>query len=326
VIAVNKDITEAEVVLSAQSLHKSYKNMEALTDFSCAMRAGEIIGLLGPNGAGKTTAMRILSTIFPPDRGDFSVMGIPHTRTEEIRSLIGVLPESMGFPMYMTGEEYLTYMGRLYGLSPQAAETKAMELLTLFGLAIAADSQIATYSRGMRQRLGIARTFVNDPKLLFLDEPTLGFDPKGQREMLQVVKNAAAVNRVAVMISSHQLEVIEEICSQVLILNRGRLVAAGKISDIKQKIPTLPACRIEVSPGTMQRALEILTRMEDIKIEREPSQQNEILVSMHGGDGTNTVNAILQSLTQAGVSIESFTRERVSLSDAFLSMIEEVQA
>ena len=192
-----KDNTETEVVMSARSLHKSYKNMEALTDFSFDIHAGEIIGLLGPNGAGKTTAMRILSTIFPPDRGEFSVMGIPHTRTEEIRALIGVLPESMGFPMYMTGEEYLTYMGRLYGRSPQDAEAKAMELLTLFGLVNAADSRITTYSRGMRQRLGIARTFVNDPKILFLDEPTLGFDPKGQQEMLQVVKDAAALNQVA---------------------------------------------------------------------------------------------------------------------------------
>ncbi len=253
-------------------------------------------------------------------------MGIPHTRTEEIRALISVLPESMGFPIYMTGEEYLTYMGRLYGRSPQNAKAKAMELLTLFGLANAVGSQITTYSRGMCQRLGIARTFVNDPKLLFLDEPTLGFDPRDQQEMLQVVKDAAAVNRVAVMISSHQLEVVEEICSQVLILNRGRLVAVEKISDIKQKIPALPACRIEVSPETMQKALEVLAHMEAVKIERDPNQQNEILVSMHGEDGTNTVNAILQSLTQAGVSIESFTRERVSLSDAFLSMIEEVQA
>jgi len=322
---VIKDIVETDVVLSAQGLHKSYNNMEALTDFSFKIRAGEIIGLLGPNGAGKTTAMRILSTIFSPDRGDFSVMGIPHTRTEEIRALIGALPESMGFPMYMTGEEYLTYMGRLYGLSPQNAEAKAMALLTLFGLADAADSRITTYSRGMHQRLGIARTFVNDPKLLFLDEPTLGFDPKGQQEMLQVVRGAAALNQVAVIISSHQLEVVEEICSQVLILNKGHLVAAGKVSDIKQKIPASPACRIEVSSETVQKALAVLAHMGDVQVERNPNRQNEILISMHK-DGTNTVNTILQSLMQAGVSVESFTKESVSLSDAFLSMIEGAQA
>lgn len=321
-----KENAETEVVLSAQGLHKSYKNTDALIDFSFQMRAGEIIGLLGPNGAGKTTAMRILSTIFPPDRGNFSVMGIPHTRTEEIRALIGALPESMGFPQYMTGEEYLTYMGRLYGLSSQDAEAKAWELLTLFGLANAADARIATYSRGMRQRLGIARTFVNDPKLLFLDEPTLGFDPRGQREMLQVVRDAAEVKQVAVLISSHQLEVVEEICSRVLILNKGHMVVAGKVSDIKQKIPVSPACRIEVSSETLQKALEVLTRMDGVKIERNSNRQNEILISVPGRDETGIMNAVLQSLAQAGVSIESFTRERVSLSDAFLSMVEEVQA
>jgi ABC-2 type transport system ATP-binding protein len=201
-----------------------------------------------------------------------------------------------------------------------------MELLTLFGLIEAGDSRIATYSRGMRQRLGIARTFINDPRLLFLDEPTLGFDPKGQQEMLQVVKDAAAVNQVAVIISSHQLEVVEEICSQVLILNKGHLVAAGKVSDIKKKIPASPACRIEVSSETMQKALTILAQMHDVRAERNPNRENEILISMPGKDGANPVNAIMQSLIQAGVSVESFSKESVSLSDAFLSMIKEVQA
>jgi len=144
--------------------------------------------------------------------------------------------------------------------------------------------------------------------------------------MLQVVKDAAAVNQVAVIISSHQLEVVEEICSQVLILNKGHLVAAGKVSDIKQKIPASPACRIEVSSETMQKALAILAQMEDVRVERNSNRQNEILISIQGKDVTNTVNAILQSLIQAGVSVESFTKESVSLSDAFLSMIEEVQA
>ncbi len=321
-----KENAETEVVLSAQSLHKSYKDMDALTDFSFEMRAGEIVGLLGPNGAGKTTAMRILATIFPPDRGEFSVMGIPHTRAEEIRAVIGALPESMGFPLYMTGEEYLTYMGRLYALSSRNAATKARDLLAVFGLSDAGDARIATYSRGMRQRLGIARTFINDPKLLLLDEPTLGFDPRGQREMLQVVRDAAVVNHAAVLISSHQLEVIEEICSRVLIMNKGLLIAAGSVSDVKQKFPVAPACRIEVSLETTQKALDILARMNDVKIERNSNRVNEFLISLSGRDATNSVNAILQNLTQAGVSIESFMMERATLSDVFLSMIEEAQA
>ena len=325
-MAATQESTETKVVLSAQNLYKSYRNTDALIDFSFEMRAGEVIGLLGPNGAGKTTAMRILSTIFPPDRGAFSVMGIPHTRTEEIRAVIGALPESMGFPLYMTGAEYLTYMGRLYGLSLQDADAKAWELLRLFGLTEAGEARIGTYSRGMRQRLGIARTFVNDPKLLLLDEPTLGFDPRGQREMLQVVRQAAAVNQVAVLISSHQLEVIEEICSRVLIMNKGFLVAAGSVSEIKQKFPVAPACRVEVSTETAQKALEILARMDDITIERNPNRKNEILISLPGENAASSVTAILQNLTQAGVVIDSFVMERASLSDAFLAMVEEARA
>ena len=212
----DNDRSTNHVVLNAEGVGKKYGTLAALTDLNFEMRAGEILGLLGPNGAGKTTAIRILTTILPATQGNFSVMDIPDSRPEEIRALIGVLPESNGFPLHMSGVEFLTYMGRLYGRAKADAANKAADLLRLFGLEKASRQRIATYSRGMKQRLAIARSLVNDPKVLFLDEPTLGFDPKGQREMLQVIQEAAAVGGTAVLLSSHLLEVVETICHRIL--------------------------------------------------------------------------------------------------------------
>jgi ABC-2 type transport system ATP-binding protein len=321
---VTHRLSNNNVVLHAQGISKSYGSLEALTDLSFEMRAGEIVGLLGPNGAGKTTAIRILSTILPADRGQFTVTGIPDSRPGEIRARIGVVPESNGFPNYMTGEEFLSYMGRLYGQSRKLAREKAIELLIMFGLGRVGRSRISTYSRGMRQRLGIARALINDPVVLFLDEPTLGLDPVGQREMLQVISAAAEVSQVAVVLSSHLLEVVEDICTRVMILNHGRIVAEGTVAEIKRQVSVARTCRIQVPPETVQKALSVLSAIKGVEANLFSNRKDELVISIQGqtGDG---MNDILQRLIQAAVPIETFNRDSMRLSDAFLSMIEEVQ-
>jgi ABC-2 type transport system ATP-binding protein len=311
--------------LSAHNLHKSYNGVPALRGLSFTLQGGRILGFLGPNGAGKTTAIRILTTILPADNGRFSIMDIPHTQPEAIRALIGVLPESNGFPMHMTGAEFLAYMGRLYGQSEREAEGHAASLLDLFGLAGAAHQRIAAYSRGMKQRLAIARALINDPKVLFLDEPTLGFDPKGQREMLQIIREAAEVRQVAILLCSHLLEVVEAICDQVVILNHGRTVAAGSVDEIKQKVAIPHTCRIQIPNGGMETAVATLAALDGVTAERHANQSRELIVTMPGTPNDSDFNAILQQLIQAGVPIEGFSKETTRLSDAFLSMIEEVK-
>ena len=314
-----------QAVLSAQGIAKTYGELEALTDLTFEMRAGEILGLLGPNGAGKTTAIRILTTILPATRGQFTVMDIPDSRPEEIRAMIGVLPESNGFPLHMNGVEFLTYMGRLYGQSATAATEKAVKLLRLFGLEKAARQRIATYSRGMKQRLAIARSLVNDPKVLFLDEPTLGFDPKGQREMLHVIQEAAAVGGTAVILSSHLLEVVETICHRVLILNHGRVVAEGSVADIKKQVSIPHTCRIETSGTAVSAALAALSTLDGVTATRHADRDGELIVTIQGTPQDGSVNHVLQQLIQAGIPIENFSKDSMRLSDAFLSMIEEGQ-
>jgi len=311
------------VVLNVQEIAKSYGRLQALDGLTFELRAGEILGLLGPNGAGKTTAIRVLTTILPADRGHFTVMGIPDSRPQEIRVVIGVLPESNGFPSAMTGIDYLSYMGRLYGRSQVHAVAKAGELLNLFGLKRSGWARVATYSRGMRQRLAIARSLVNDPKILFLDEPTLGFDPKGQREVLQIVREVAAANQVAVILCSHLLELVDSICDRVLILNRGRIAIEGTVAEIKQRVAPSCTWRIRVACEAVPNVFSILSAMDDVTVERPANEEDELIVSSQRTAQDGGMNAVLQTLIQAGVPLLAFRRETTSLSDAYLSMTEE---
>lgn len=317
------NVNPEEIVLRAQNISKSYGDIDAIVDLSFQIRSGEIVGLLGPNGAGKTTTIRVLSTILPPTRGEFTLLGIPNSNPEEMRSLIGVLPEALGFPKPMTGEEYLIYIGRLYGRSEEATRKKATEILDTFGLASRTNYPISTYSLGMRQRLGIARAMVNDPKILLLDEPTLGFDPQGQVEMLQIIRDAAELNHVAVLLSSHLLEVVDQICSRILILKQGHVIAEGTVEEIKQRVSIPLSYRVQVAASHVPKALSVITELEGVLAERSSSRVNEIVTSIQGEGDELDKNEILLRLLQAGIPIEAFSMESIHLSDAFLTMIEE---
>jgi len=244
--------------VEARGVEKRYGSLVAVADLSFEADAGEILGVLGPNGAGKTTAIRVLTTILAPTRGTFAVAGVPHTRAAEIRRRIGVLPESAGYPEHQTGEEYLRYHARLYGRSRAGARAVVAVLLDEVGLADRSRSLISTYSRGMRQRLGIARALVNEPQVVFLDEPTLGLDPAGQRQMLAIVRRIAEERGATVLLSTHLLAEVEETCSRVLILNRARAVALGTVAEVAARAAAPRAARLSIPAADKERALRAL--------------------------------------------------------------------
>ena len=218
------------VSLEAAGLTKTYGAHPGLDGVSFTADRGEVLGLLGPNGAGKTTAIRLLTTILPPTSGRFQVAG--ETEPARIRQRIGALPESAGYPARQTGAEFLRYHARLFGLSRADAAEVTDRLLAEVRLTDRAKSRIATYSRGMRQRLGIARALVNDPAVVFLDEPTLGLDPAGQREVLAMISAMASARGVTVVLSTHALAEVEQTCDRVLILDHGRVIAEGTVAEI----------------------------------------------------------------------------------------------
>ena len=240
--------------VEAHGVEKRYGSLVAVADLTFEAEPGEILGVLGPNGAGKTTAIRVLTTILDPSRGSFAVAGVPHTRPAEIRRRIGVLPESAGYPEHQTGEEYLRYHARLYGRSRADARAAAGRLLDEVGLGDRGPTLISTYSRGMRQRLGIARALVNEPQVVFLDEPTLGLDPAGQRQMLATVRRIAGERGATVLLSTHLLAEVEETCSRVLILNRGRVAALGTVAEVAARAAAPRAARLRIPAAEEERA------------------------------------------------------------------------
>ena len=261
----SRNIAGMTAVVEAHGIARHFGSLVAVDDLTFAVQPGEVLGLLGPNGAGKTTAVRMLTTILAPSSGSFSVAGIPHSRPDEIRRRIGVLPESAGYPGVQTGEQYLTYHARLYGHSRVRAREIARSLLDELGLLERGGSPIAVYSRGMRQRLGIARALVNGPVAVFLDEPTLGLDPAGQRQVLQIVRAIARERGAAVLLSTHLLHEVEENCSHVLILNRGRMIAQGTVADVVSRAAAPRRMRLHVAPEESERAAAALAAVHGLE-------------------------------------------------------------
>jgi ABC-2 type transport system ATP-binding protein len=312
--------------VEANGIAKRYGARVALEDLTFAVQGGEIVGVLGPNGAGKTTAIRILTTILRPDRGSFAVAGIPSTEPARIRARVGVLPESAGYPERQRGEEYLRFHARLYGHSSASARAVTRALLDEVGLGERGRSLIATYSRGMRQRLGIARALVNDPAVVFLDEPTLGLDPAGQRDILARVRALADERGAAVLLSTHLLDEVEENCSRVLILHRGRVVAAGAVADIVRRAAAPRQARLRVAPEAAERALAALRNASAVQ-EAAPAGGAAgwlivQLTAVPDGAAATPLNAVLTPLVDAGVPLLACELEGARLSDAFLAVTE----
>jgi ABC-2 type transport system ATP-binding protein len=316
-------------VLVAEALRKSYGPREALRDLSFFLNAGRVMGFLGPNGAGKTTAIRILTTILEPTSGRFVVDGISWQHPEEIRRRIGVLPENLGFPRNVTGLEYLTYFGQLYGQSSPDAKKRAQMLLDEVGMQARARSLIGTYSHGMRQRIGIARALVNDPVVVFLDEPTLGLDPRGQQELLGLVQRIARDRNVGVILCSHALTEIEAVCDDVIILMSGRVITTGPVNKVIRQAQQ-NAIRVRVPAVFMSQTLQTLDALPNV-ISVKPSSDSMgwLRVELVGpadyqaSEDYYDNNDILKTLIHAKIPIQSFEAEGGRLQDVFLQLTDE---
>jgi ABC-2 type transport system ATP-binding protein len=307
--------------IEAHGVGKAYGSLVAVDDLTFATDAGEILGVLGPNGAGKTTAIRVLTTILLPTRGTFAVAGVPHTNATGIRERIGVLPESSGYPEQQSGEEFLRYHARLYGLGRAAARNTAEQLLGEVGLGDRSRSPIASYSRGMRQRLGIARALVNEPQVVFLDEPTLGLDPAGQRQVLALVRQIASERGATVLLSTHLLDEVEAVCTRVLILNRGRVAAEGTVAEVSRRAAAPRTARLRVATEDVDRALQALAGAAGVERAQPADGQAGVLsITLAGTNGEPVANAGLRALADAGILLLAFELEGARLSDAFLAM------
>ena len=320
-------------VLLVQDLRKSYGSAPALHGLSFSLKAGRILGFLGPNGAGKTTAIRLLTTVLEPSSGHFFVDGISSDYPKEIRRRIGVLPESLGFAKHITGIECLTFFGRLYGRTAAHAQTRAMELLKEVSLDHRANSLTGSYSRGMRQRLGIARALINDPAVVFLDEPTLGLDPRGRQELLSLIQKVAQEHNTGIVLCSHGLSEIEGTCDDVVILSAGQVVAKGTVAHVigRAQEDTIQgnAIRIHVQPPSLAEAQRILATVPEVMgvspiVGRAGWLGVEFrLNGENGSDGQRANNAALAALIRANIPILTLESDGSRLQDVFLQVTQD---
>src|SRR5713226_1638101 len=251
------DAGTAAAVIQTDALTKRYTSeVTALDGLTVAFAPG-ITGLVGANGAGKSTLIKILLGLLPPTSGRAVVLGHDAAASgERIRTLTGYMPEHDCLPPDVTGTEFVTHLGRMSGLPATAAKERAADSLRHVGLYEERYRQIATYSTGMKQRVKLAQALVGDPRLLLLDEPTIGLDPAGRRAMLDLISRIGAEFGISIVVSSHLLGEIEQICDQLVAIDGGRLLRADTISSFTRSSEVL---LIEVEEGSA-RLLEELTR------------------------------------------------------------------
>jgi ABC-2 type transport system ATP-binding protein len=223
-------------VIETFDLTKNYPNQTAVNDLSFSVKEGEIFGFLGPNGAGKTTTLLMLMGLSRPSGGSAKVCGLdPVRKAREVKGLVGYLPENVGFYQDMDAVQSLEYIADLNGMDRGKTGEKISEALNTVGLSEDKGKKVGVYSRGMKQRLGIAEVLLKDPKVMFLDEPTLGLDPDGAFKIIELIQSLNSNRKISVLLSSHHLQQVQKISHRVGIMIKGEMVAEGSIDSLAKE-------------------------------------------------------------------------------------------
>ena len=316
-------VSEAESVIQVSDLEKTYKSgmlrrrkVHALQGIDLTVPKGKIYGLLGPNGAGKTTLIKILLGIVRKSKGQATVLGRPAGSLAS-RRRIGYLPENHRIPRHLTGDTALEYYGCLSGLSVGEVKQRRPELLDRVGLTNRGRDNVAGYSKGMLQRLGLAQAMLHKPELIILDEPTDGVDPVGRKDIREVLKELADDGHT-IFLNSHLLQEIELICESVAILMHGRVLKTGAVSELTQSIEGAPV-QLQLT-GEESNIRTTLAGHENCQIRKVSGTAFE--VEMLAPD-QSVVDKVIDQLRASSISIWSLRRRQLTLEEAFLKAVEE---
>ncbi len=301
------------MLFALHDVTKTYGKVTALRQLTVSVPAGAV-GLLGPNGAGKTTLIRTLLGLIAIDAGGGEVLGMDiRTRRLDVRQAVGFAPEDECLFPGVPGIEFVAYAGELCGMSAKDALQRAHEVLNYVGLGEARYRPVESYSTGMKQRLKLAAAIVHDPRLLILDEPTNGMDPAGRQEILELARDLASHKGMSLLFSSHLLPDVEAVCDHVVVLGRGRLLAQGRIRDLKQSHDRMVEVRVKADPAGFGRRLAALG------CGVEP-RDDLLLVCLPEGRARDLV---WQAAAAAGEQIRHLRPQRSSLEEVFLKAVEE---
>lgn len=305
-------------MITVEGLTKSYGSFRAIDDLSFHIDAGEIVGFLGPNGAGKTTTMRILAGYMPPDDGTASIASYDVlSQPLEARRQIGYLPESVPLYKEMTVWQFVEYVASLHGLRGGARAVRVEETLGMVDLLDRADSMIASLSKGMRQRVGLAQALVHEPAVLILDEPTIGLDPAQVREVRELIRQVSTGQHRTVLLSTHILSEVEQLCSRVLIINDGRIVAEDTPETLGARLQGATRFLVRVGdatePAPVVEAIGALPEVEDVQI----TPRGIEVVSAETADARPRVAA---AVVGSGWDLLELRTLDLSLEDIFLQL------
>jgi oleandomycin transport system ATP-binding protein len=286
----------------------------ALDGIDLAVRTGSVFGLLGPNGAGKTTAVRILATLLRPDGGHAAICGHDVvTRAHQVRQLTGLTGQYASVDETLTGLENLILIGRLTGQSRAESRARARDLLAAFRLADAGDRAVKTYSGGMRRRLDLAASLVTQPRVLYLDEPTTGLDPRSRNEMWDVVRGLTATG-VTVLLTTQYLEEADQLANEIAVIDHGTVIATGAPEELKARTGALTLSVRPVDPADVPAVTAVVTRFAPA----EPEVRNTTVTVGVGEE--DVMPAVVARLQEAGVRVAELTLRRASLDEVFLSL------
>jgi ABC-2 type transport system ATP-binding protein len=300
-------------IISVNNLSKSYHQIKALDSLDLSILEGDFFGFLGPNGAGKTTTIRLLTGIIKPDHGTIRIDGLSLDQKQRIARITGVVPESRGFYDWMTAREYLRFFAELYGIKGRQGTAIIDSLIGQVDLKGYVNRRIGAYSRGMKQRLGLARALINSPKILFLDEPTIGLDPQGQEDIQNLLRGSNQQG-VTIFLSSHLLHEVSTLCSRIAIINKGRLVAQGTMGELRLRTNLKESYFFRIQGDIHALRLPaFLPRLNNVK--------NDGAISEFVFQGSfDDANQFLSELTK-NVKILEFRAQADTLTDVFLDLI-----
>ena len=302
----------------AENLVKAYRNgqVRALDGLSLDVEEGTVLGVLGPNGSGKTTTVRVLATLLKPDSGHAVVGGVDVLKNPKaVREIIGLSGQYAAVDETLTGWDNLVMFGRLYHLSSQAANARATELLEQFSLTDAAKRPIKTFSGGMRRRLDLAASLIIRPKVLFLDEPTTGLDPRGRMEMWKVIEGLVD-DGVTLLLTTQYLEEADQLADQIAVIDRGKVIARGTSDELKTQVGG-ERLELIVAEGDIARAREIADRVGGTTSTVDAGLRK---ISTPVTTGGNALVELLRELDIAKIHPLDIALKRPSLDDVFMSL------
>ncbi|HEX3425774.1 MAG TPA: ATP-binding cassette domain-containing protein [Acidimicrobiales bacterium] len=304
--------TALRSAVTATGLRKSFGDKVVLDGIDLEIAEGTVYSLLGPNGAGKTTAVQILSTLIPADDGEVTVGGFDlHADPDAVRAVIGVTGQFSAVDNLLTGEENLTLMADLHHLDRSAGRHRARELLEQFDLVEAAGQMAATYSGGMRRRLDLAMTLVGTPRVIFLDEPTTGLDPRSRRTMWQIIRQLVA-DGVTILLTTQYLDEADQLADRIALLDHGRVVAEGTPEELKRRIPGGHVRLYFGDHRELERAAQVVG---------EGSADADTLTLRVPTDGSpRSLLALLDRLDLRGICAEQLTAHTADLDDVFFAL------